>query len=60
MGMHIICGLPGVGKTLLLSHILNQSLYDYDRISAMQDELMVMNKNGFNNYTRALHGCWWF
>ena len=48
MGMHIICGKPGAGKTLLLAHILNLSLYDYDRISAMQYELSVMNKNGFN------------
>lgn len=44
----IIFGVPGAGKTALLTHLLNQYIFDFDYISKMQNEIQLLNSTGFN------------
>ena len=44
----IIFAPPRTGKTSLMTHLLNESAYDRNRIRAMQGEIARKNANGFN------------
>jgi len=44
----IIFGVPRAGKTALMTHLLNQALYDRDRYKQMKYAIAHKNANGFN------------
>ena len=44
----IIFGPPGVGKTVLMTHFLNEIAFDRSRLKLMFKEIMYKNLNGFN------------
>lgn len=44
----IIFGVPGAGKTALLTHLANMACFDNERYRAMKREIMSKNANGFN------------
>ena len=46
--IRIVFGMPGAGKTALMTHLLNMYVYDQNRIRAMQEEMQRKNKNGWN------------
>lgn len=52
----IIYGIPGAGKTLLLTHILNVYCYDRPQFLLMKKEIEKLNKGGFN-LTIPEHPC---
>ncbi len=43
----IIYAPPGFGKSVLMSHFLNQFAFDEDRLFAMRSEITIKNMNGF-------------
>lgn len=65
MGIYIICGEPGVGKTRLLTYIARCRAFDRERNKAMEQEIKQMQENGFkvtmpkhnvcSNYELKLH-----
>ena len=44
----ILFAPPGTGKTALMTHLLNMSFYDLERIKNMQEEIANKNVNGWN------------
>ena len=44
----IIFGVPGAGKTALLTHLANMAAFDRERFRACKREILVKNANGFN------------
>lgn len=43
----IIFAPPRTGKTVLMTHLLNETFYDFDRTEKMQEELIKKNQNGW-------------
>jgi len=48
MPITIIFAPPRTGKTCFMTHVLNESAFNRDRIKRMQRELISKNNNGFN------------
>jgi len=47
MAITIIFGVPRAGKTALMTHFLNQALFDRDRYKLMKNEIVQKQKSGF-------------
>lgn len=44
----IIFAKPRAGKTVLMTHLANMAMYDFNRIERMQLEVEKLNREGFN------------
>ena len=55
MAIKIICGEPGIGKTSLLTWIVNQYLFDRSRYKMTVNAIAEKNKGGFDYSIPPLH-----